>query len=217
MPRADREFVATRAIHGAGLPAPAAYELIEVAGRPGIVFERVSGVSLLDATQHRPWAIFAAVRSAAELHADLHRCTAPPGLPSLCARIAARIDRSPAPEPERRRARARLAALPDGAVVCHGDFHPGNILLTPRGPVVIDWSGAGRGPADADLALTSRLLRPANLPPWSPWYARLMLRCLRMTLHRSYLVGYFRRWPGPRGSVAGWHVPLAVAARATPD
>ncbi len=37
--QAQREYTATRAVHAAGLPAPDAFEVIEVEGRVGIVFE----------------------------------------------------------------------------------------------------------------------------------------------------------------------------------
>lgn len=30
-------------------------------------------------------------------------------------------------------------ARPTGSVVCHGDVHPGNVMMTERGPVLIDW------------------------------------------------------------------------------
>jgi hypothetical protein len=46
--RAEREYAATRAIHAAGLPVPAAHEQVEVEGRYGIVCERIDGVSLFD-------------------------------------------------------------------------------------------------------------------------------------------------------------------------
>ena len=36
--------------------------------------------------------------------------------------------------------------------VLHLDFHPDNIMLTPDGPVVIDWSNVALGPAAADVA-----------------------------------------------------------------
>jgi Ser/Thr protein kinase RdoA (MazF antagonist) len=211
--RAHREFTATRAVHATGLPVPAAYELVEIGGQPGIVFERIEGASLLGRTQKRPWRIFAAVRQVAEFHAQIHRCTAPADLPALRDRIAARIDTSDSPAPDKRAARERLAALPDGTTLCHGDFHPGNILLSPRGPVVIDWSAASRGHPVGDVACTSRLMRTANLPPWTPWYAHVLLRGLRSAMHRSYLKWYFRQHPGSRREVEQWQLPLAVAGR----
>jgi aminoglycoside phosphotransferase (APT) family kinase protein len=36
----------------------------------------------------------------------------------------------------------------------HLDLHPANVILTPRGPVVIDWSSARRGEVASAVALT---------------------------------------------------------------
>ncbi|GAA1461232.1 phosphotransferase [Nocardiopsis exhalans] len=57
----------------------------------------------------------------------------------------------------------RLHGLPGrgGAAqgrLLHMDLHPGNVVLTPRGPVVIDWTNARDGAPDLDLALTALLL-----------------------------------------------------------
>src|SRR5262245_58278732 len=90
--RAEQECAATRAVHAAGVPAPAAFEVIEVEGRCGIVLERIDGVSLLGHTQGRPWAIFGAVRLLAELHDRIHRSPAPAGLRALRDRLAAGIE-----------------------------------------------------------------------------------------------------------------------------
>jgi aminoglycoside phosphotransferase (APT) family kinase protein len=211
--RAEREYAATRAAHAAGAPAPAAFEVVEVEGRPGLVLERVEGVSLLRHTQARPWAVFDAVRLLAELHARVHRCPAPAGLRSQRERLAAGIEASDAPAAARQAARDRLSRLPDGEALCHGDFHPENVLLGPRGPVVIDWGSASRGDPLGDVACTSRLMRTAGLPPWAPWFAHLLLRCLRPLLHRSYLRRNFRLQGGTRRQVEAWQAPLAVAAR----
>jgi aminoglycoside phosphotransferase (APT) family kinase protein len=35
-----------------------------------------------------------------------------------------------------------VMALPAGGVLCHGDLHPGNILMTAAGPQIIDWVSA---------------------------------------------------------------------------
>jgi aminoglycoside phosphotransferase (APT) family kinase protein len=147
------------------------------------------------------------------LHAQIHCRTAPAGLPSLRERITAGIEASDSPVADKQTARDRLAALPDGTALCHGDFHPGNVLLTRRGPVVIDWDSASRGDPLGDLACTSRLMQTASLPPWSPGYVHLLLRCLRPAMHRSYLKRYLQLSAGTRGQIEAWQAPLAVAAR----
>jgi tRNA A-37 threonylcarbamoyl transferase component Bud32 len=211
--RVEREFAATRAVHTAGIPAPAAFEMVEVDGRHGIVFERIDGVSLLGYTQARPWAIFEAIHLLAELHARIHRCVAPAGLPTQRSRLAAVIDAADLPTAQKRAAQDRLLTLPDGGALCHGDFHPANVLVTPRGPVVIDWGSASVGAPLGDVACTSRLIRTASLPPWSPKDAHLLLHYLRSWMHRSYLKRYFELQEGNRQQLASWEVPLAVATR----
>ena len=58
----------------------------------------------------------------------------------------------------------RLHALPaphspcPGIGVLHLDLHPDNVILSPRGPVVIDWRNATQGPPDLDLAMSAVIL-----------------------------------------------------------
>jgi Ser/Thr protein kinase RdoA (MazF antagonist) len=72
---------------------------------------------------------------------------------------------------------ARLHALParSGAAderVLHLDLHPANVVLTERGPVLIDWTNATDGPADLDVALTAVILAQAAVDPGQV-YARI--------------------------------------------
>ena len=49
----------------------------------------------------------------------------------------------------------RLHAIPyGGATLLHLDLHPENVLLSPSGPVVIDWTNARAGEPALDLALS---------------------------------------------------------------
>jgi len=49
----------------------------------------------------------------------------------------------------------RLHEVPyEGAALLHLDLHPLNVLLSPRGPVVIDWTNARAGEPALDIALT---------------------------------------------------------------
>ncbi|MFI9273338.1 phosphotransferase [Kitasatospora sp. NPDC052896] len=57
---------------------------------------------------------------------------------------------------------ARLPAGP-GHRILHLDFHPDNVVLTPRGPVVIDWATAVQGPPGLDTAMSALILAQAAL------------------------------------------------------
>lgn len=41
-----------------------------------------------------------------------------------------------------------------GSALVHGDVHPGNVLMGPDGPVLIDWTNHRIGPRAVDVALT---------------------------------------------------------------
>jgi aminoglycoside phosphotransferase (APT) family kinase protein len=67
---------------------------------------------------------------------------------------------------------ARLHAIPHGgATLVHYDLHPANVLLSPAGPVVIDWTNGRAGDPDADVALSWLILAtsagmPGRLLAW---------------------------------------------------
>jgi uncharacterized protein (TIGR02172 family) len=211
--RAEREFRVTRAIQGTGLPVPGAYELVQIEGRHGIVFERVAGVSLLTRTQAKPWMLFSAVRQLAELHARMHDCVASAELPSQRDWIARGIQASPEfSETEKQAALVSLDKLPEGTALCHGDFHPENILYSAKGPVIIDWDSGTRGHPLGDVANTCRLIQNASLPSWTPFYMHLLLKVSRVLLHAAYLHRYLQLRPGTRREIKAWQMPLAVAA-----
>ena len=75
----------------------------------------------------------------AEVFADMSRLDEHA---ALLARLHAQLHEIPAP-PE----------LGEGRLL-HMDFHPDNVMLPSRGPVVIDWSNACAGDPALDVALT---------------------------------------------------------------
>ena len=60
----------------------------------------------------------------------------------------------------------QLHAIPfDGLSLVHFDLHPDNVLISSRGPVVIDWTNAHAGSPAADVAMTWLILETsAGLP-----------------------------------------------------
>ncbi|MEV6306568.1 phosphotransferase [Actinoplanes sp. NPDC051861] len=61
----------------------------------------------------------------------------------------------------------RLARRP-GDRILHLDLHPENVMLTARGPVVIDWRNVREGSPDVDVALSAIILAEVAISPDHP-------------------------------------------------
>jgi tRNA A-37 threonylcarbamoyl transferase component Bud32 len=154
----EHEARVARTICAAGINSPAVKDIVEVMGRRGIVYERVEGVSMLVEMSTRPWTILRHARELAELQASYIGLSIP-GLESYRSSLGGAIlNTTQLPEDLRRKALNYLSMLPDENTLCHGDFHPGNVLMTPRGPVIIDWMTACAGSPWADVARTIILI-----------------------------------------------------------
>jgi aminoglycoside phosphotransferase (APT) family kinase protein len=72
-----------------------------------------------------------------------------------------------------------------GGGVVHLDLHPGNVLCTPDGPVVIDWSNGRAGDRHEDVATTWMLLAVGR--PDGGAAIQILARLLRQRLLRAFL------------------------------
>jgi Ser/Thr protein kinase RdoA (MazF antagonist) len=207
-----REAAALAAAHAAGADVPAAYELVTVDGRPGVILDRVDGVDLLDLIERRPWAIPALSQILGREHAALHRVTAPPELPPLREELRHRLGSPLVPGDVRTRTLERLERLPDGDRLLHGDFHPANVLRTDAGCVVIDWTNGSAGDPAADVARTLLLATGGTLPEDASPVLRAIAPFARRLLVRGYLRAYASAAPLDRERAEQW-LPVWAAAR----
>jgi Ser/Thr protein kinase RdoA (MazF antagonist) len=212
----ERERVALLAARSCGVPVPAVFELLDVDGRPGLVLERLEARDLLSGMLERPWEIAVVPQVLATLHVSLHERAGAAELPELHAQLTARL-RSPLVPPDLQgAARRALQRLRHDDRLCHGDFHPGNVLRRREGGyAVIDWKGAARGDPCADIARTRLLMHGAWIPGLPRWLQQL-LRPLRRALYSAYLVAYKRQRAVERANVGAW-LPVLAAARLCED
>jgi aminoglycoside phosphotransferase (APT) family kinase protein len=150
-----------------------------------IVMDRVTGATMLDDLVRRPWRMAAHAAILARLHQQLHAIPAPAWLP----------------EP-----------VGSGRSLLHLDLHPDNVMLSPGGPVVIDWPNAARGPGQADVAHTWLVLA-CSLPVDEGLRQRLSLYG-RQTFLWLFLRHFRRSEIEPFLPVAG---PYRLANRGLPD
>ena len=128
---------------------------------PDLVMERLDGRDMLAELSRRPWLVRRHGRTLAVLHNRLHEIQAPAGL---------------------------APASVSGDRVLHLDLHPANIMLTSRGPVVIDWSNARAGAAGADVAM-AYLIMASSDTDLIPAPLRPVVGTLRAALVRQFLAG----------------------------
>lgn len=116
----------------------AGYPVPEVFDAEGsdLVLARLHGSDMLADLTRKPWMAARHGRTLARLHDQLHEIEAPPEL---------------------------HRPFGDGDRVLHLDLHPGNVMLTADGPVVIDWSNAAAGPPGADVAIAALIMRVSEV------------------------------------------------------
>ncbi|MCB0022914.1 MAG: phosphotransferase, partial [Caldilinea sp.] len=133
-------------------------------------------------------------------------------LPSQREALARAIDYAPAlPDHLRERALHRLDRLPGGAAICHGDFHPDNIVMTAQGPVIIDWMTATSGNPAADVARTMLLFRTADAPESNPVRAATLEQA-RHHFYATYRRAYAEQVHLTAAETDAW-LPVVAAAR----
>lgn len=119
-----------------GYPVPAVEEVSE--DGTDLVMERIAGSSMVDFMSRRPWAIRRQGMVLATLHRRLHEIPPPDFLP-------------PAP-------------VGQGDSFLHMDLHPLNVMIGPKGAVVIDWTGAAAGDPLVDVGLAWVLMAAGEVP-----------------------------------------------------
>jgi aminoglycoside phosphotransferase (APT) family kinase protein len=214
--RALKERAIQNALAGLGYPVPrvlAACADRTPLGAGFLVMERAAGRPLLEA---RPWGVSTTL---ADSHARLHALDAETllralddegraagggfdrravALESHLAALDRRIGQGPLPGLSAAM-RWLLDHRPlDGErVICHGDFHPQNLLATDgRVSAVLDWPNALVADAECDVAATLVILRliPIELFPVTA-AVRPLLAGLRSVMTARYLARYRRARP----------------------
>lgn len=219
MPRhwASLEAKITGLVHEAGLPVPAVEEVVFVDGRPGIVFERIDGMSMWEQMLNAPKDLQRLTRALVDLQCDLHSSTAPAGLPDLRTRLRTNVSCADLLTEEDREAAAHLVdRLPAGTALCHGDMHPRNILMSSRGMVLIDWFDASAGNPVADIARSSLLIRPQRTGELRMHHLRgASIEVLRV-LHGEYMSQILSRRSIDEHDLLSWEAAVAAARLAEP-
>jgi aminoglycoside phosphotransferase (APT) family kinase protein len=155
-----REAHVMEYVRALGYPVPAVEEVSD--DGLNMVIERIEGADMVALMSKCPWAIPRLGRELADLHRRLHELAAPDWLPD--------------------------APVGRGDRLLHLDLHPLNVMMSPRGPVVIDWTGACRGDPAVDVALAWVLMAAGEVPTGR--FIGMILGRARSALVKSFVQSF---------------------------
>jgi len=208
---AYEEYNKVKMIESLELSAPYVYELIDIGGKKGVVYEYAQGISMLSMMRKNPFKVAQYAKQLAELHTEIHSKPIT-GLQSIKESITTTIQNVKIiDEAERKTVIDYLLKLPDDDRLCHYDFHPGNVLLFEGNAKIIDWMTAGFGNPCADISRTSVILRSNVLPPSTSTIEGMLINIFRKIFYRSYINHYLKITKISQEEVEQWLLPVAVA------
>ncbi len=189
------EAAITAQVAATGLPVAQVYGVFTHKSLPVIQMDYVEGTDMNRVLAAHPGQTERYLDELVSLQRTIH--SKRPYLPtSVKAALAAKIGTAPGLcQCDVRRLRERLAALPEGDCLCHGDFHGGNVLYHQGRYTVIDWVDAAIGCPQADACRSYMIYA---------LYAK--------TVAEQYLAAYCRQAQCSPQAVVAW-LPVVAGAR----
>ncbi len=136
------------------LNVPKIIEVTKIDGKWAIVSEYIEGKTLSELMAENPDKKAEYMDMFVDLQLKIHAQRVPL-LNKLKDKMNRKIDETTLDATTRYELHARLEGMPKHNKVCHGDFNPSNVIITPDGrPYIIDWAHVTQGNAAADAART---------------------------------------------------------------
>jgi predicted Ser/Thr protein kinase len=165
--------------------APKIYEMVYINNFPAIVMQNIAGVTMLDQIKGNPIMVLEFTKKLAELQLSIfdtavdNRIRDGKETTTFCINESNRLSKL-----EKDKLLDIVNCFPESNNLCHGDFHPGNIIFSNNEYHIIDWSSATRNSWISDVAHSYLLLiNTPRLPGISQFdyqkqkiFARIMAR-----------------------------------------
>ncbi|QWU14846.1 phosphotransferase [Paenibacillus sophorae] len=207
----NQELVVSGLACSLGIRTPEPFGHTQLDGRDGLIFQRISGVSLLSLFIKKPWTIPKYSKLLANLHAEIHTYEAAELNRRQKQVLCEYIQQAPLlTEQEKEKIIRYTEKLPDGNKLCHGDFHPDNVMFD-GGYWIVDWMTGMSGNPAGDAARTVILLSVGSMPDGTPAPIKLFVQFLRNKLKAAYIKEYLRVTGHDYSTIDEWILPAAAA------
>lgn len=178
------------------LNIPKIHEVTIIDGKWAIVLDYIEGKTLRQLIDENPDKIDEYLDLFVDIQLNIHSKTSPL-LTKNRSKMSRKIEESGLDASTRYELQTRISGMKKHNKVCHGDFVPSNIIITPNnGIYILDWSHVTQGNGSADAART------------------YLMFCLynQEEIAKKYLKVYCKKANTARQMVQRW-MPIVAASR----
>ena len=148
------EALNTARVEETGLPIAKVQQVTMIDGKWAIVYDYIEGTTLAELMEKNPDKLDEYLDLFVDLQLEKQSKRARL-LNKLKDKMERKISETGLDATTRYELDARLAGMKKHVKICHGDFNPSNIIITPEGKAyVLDWSHVTQGNGAADAART---------------------------------------------------------------
>jgi thiamine kinase-like enzyme len=189
---------------------PKVYDMVEVNGRYGIIYQEIKGTDMLKILLTSKWKINDYAKKLAHYHFGIQKPVTD-NIFTVKEKLEEDLNSVDVLSHETMAiVRKYLKQLPEGNELCHFDFHPGNVMITNDKPVILDWMTACKGDACADVARTCIMLKYGG-DEHAPWLMRKIISFFQHHIYKIYIKEYLMISKRNMEDINRWELPVAAA------
>jgi len=194
------------------VPAPFLYETRTINDREGIVYERINGETLLEFILKNPLKTNSIGKDMAAIHFDIHSHNSNDLIRQKKNFKNAIEDSENILGDRTNKILQLLNILQERDAICHGDFHPGNIMVYDQGCIAIDWMNAYSGNPLSDVVRTQLMISGPDIPDEISIMVKFAARIIKKSLCNAYTKKYCKLAGIDKSELNRW-IPVIAASR----
>lgn len=216
------EYLNSQVVWDNGLAVPQPFELVDVDGRPGIVFERIYGETLFDrfvkqflspsGTEDniKGFNFKDTTQITARILSEIHSKSIQNMSSQREAIIYSIMRVNYLTTSEKELVVDILNNIPIKQQLCHGDPNPNNVFIRDGKALLIDWMDASIGNPEADLAEYIIMIRFAILPTYIPSKMVDYFNSIREEIIKVFIDEYTKLSDITFEEIDAWITPIAA-------
>lgn len=205
------EVEISKAIYKLGIPSPKVYDLLEKDDRQGIIFQYIEGKTMLKIMENKIWEMIPLIKKMVKLQFNIHKYTMNE-LPSVEEKFMKAIQNQANILGDREKIILDyFEKMPKEYKLCHGDFHPDNIIVRGNEMIAIDWTNAYIGNPLSDIARTCILCTTPFMPYGTPRIIILFAKIFKRVFYQIYIKEVTKSGKVRLKDINDWILPMAAA------